>query len=173
MDLRYLPTTSESTQMLCEQVNKLTWESCWLKPLNWGAKRASFALNPRGTNAVLSRVHSFLNSSPNAKAISPWPKSSILESHNKIKFFPTKIWNFCQDHDQLAKETYILYINYFMTLQKDKPTVNATYIHSQWVLMIYFFAVISKEIINKFWSVSQALDCTVHEACVSKIFQSC
>jgi hypothetical protein len=48
----------------------------------------------------------------------------------------------------------------------------STYIQSQWISTIYISGIITKEIINKHWRVSQTLDRAVHKASISKILQS-
>lgn len=49
----------------------LTWESCWLYPLNWGAKLEIVDLNILGATDVAPGAHNFLSRSPNAIASLP------------------------------------------------------------------------------------------------------
>ena len=74
-------------KLFSEQQENLTWESCWLNPLNWGAKRASFDLNILGATGVAPGAHNFLIKSPKAKAISPWPRSKhwIIDCTKKMQ----------------------------------------------------------------------------------------
>lgn len=50
----------------------LTWESCWLYPLNWGAKLEIVDLNILGVTDVAPGAHNFLSRSPKAIASLPW-----------------------------------------------------------------------------------------------------
>lgn len=75
----------------------LTWESCWLYPLNWGAKLEIVDLNILGDTGVAPGAHNFLSRSPNAIASLPCENIHIIIDLGRMKRKPVQCFILIQN----------------------------------------------------------------------------